>query len=157
MTEELGRGEFGVVMEASASNIPGTNGRVQIVAVKVLKSTTESSQQAFLREAERLQGINHPHVIKLLATCFVTQPMMLVFEYMRNGDVKTYLRALKDNGRTDELGEVHMLHLSLDAAAGFAYLQGQKYVHRDIAARNVLLSSSFVAKIGDFGKRVYDG
>ena len=138
-------------MEASASNIPGTNGRVQTVAVKVLKSTTESAQQSFLREAERLQGIDHPHVIRLLATCFVTQPMMLVFEYMRNGDVKTYLRALKDNGRTNEFGEAHMLHLSVDAAAGFSYLQGQKYVHRDLAARNVLLSSSFVAKIGDFG------
>ena len=45
----------------------------------------------------------------------------------------------------------HLLKLSVDAASGFKYLQDSKYVHRDIAARNVLVSRTCVAKIGDFG------
>ena len=45
----------------------------------------------------------------------------------------------------------HLLKLSVDVATGFQYLQECKYVHRDIAARNVLVSGDHVAKIGDFG------
>ncbi len=45
----------------------------------------------------------------------------------------------------------HLLSLALDTAKGFAYLQEQKYVHRDLACRNVLVGGDFVAKIGDFG------
>ena len=45
----------------------------------------------------------------------------------------------------------HLLKFSVDVTKGFQYLQDCKYVHRDIAARNVLVSDACSAKIGDFG------
>ena len=41
--------------------------------------------------------------------------------------------------------------IAYGAACGLAHLHDQNIVHRDIAARNVLLSAKFVAKLGDFG------
>jgi serine/threonine protein kinase len=72
---------------------------------------------------------------------------------MANGDLKSYLRRCESqvSGNGFKIGADHMLKLAIDVTNGFNYLQEMQYVHRDIAARNVLLSSSFSAKIGDFG------
>lgn len=44
-----------------------------------------------------------------------------------------------------------LLHFSSQVAQGMAFLTSKNCIHRDVAARNVLLTSGRVAKIGDFG------
>ncbi|XP_036097989.1 macrophage colony-stimulating factor 1 receptor [Molossus molossus] len=44
-----------------------------------------------------------------------------------------------------------LLHFSSQVAQGMAFLASKNCIHRDVAARNVLLTSGRVAKIGDFG------
>ncbi len=51
---------------------------------------------------------------------------------------------------------MHLMHLSANVANGFAYLQESRYVHRDLACRNVLVGSRFEVKIGDFGLIQHD-
>ncbi|XP_003404645.2 macrophage colony-stimulating factor 1 receptor isoform X1 [Loxodonta africana] len=55
----------------------------------------------------------------------------------------------KENGRPIELRD--LLHFSSQVAQGMAFLASKNCIHRDVAARNVLLTSGHVAKIGDFG------
>jgi hypothetical protein len=43
------------------------------------------------------------------------------------------------------------LRFALDLANGLAYLHARRFIHRDVATRNVLLSSSLAAKLSDFG------
>ena len=126
----------------------------QRVAVKMLKSNDQSTQESFRKEADQLQGLDHKNVVKMLVSLFETAPYMIVLEFMLHGDLKTYLEAMRDS---KELELVHQVKLSLDVSSGFAYLQRNRYVHRDIAARNVLLGDRFEAKIGDFGmaRRVF--
>ena len=150
MIREIGQGEFGVVMEASATGVRGTT-RVQKVAVKMLKETSGSAIQSFVKEAQRLRPLAHANVIRLLAVCFSSEPLLIVLEYMELGDLKSVLRRLQDLPDGGGLGTAHFLKLADDVACGFEYLQSIKYVHRDLAARNVLLNKAFTAKIGDFG------
>lgn len=44
-----------------------------------------------------------------------------------------------------------LLQFSSQVAQGMAFLASKNCIHRDVAARNVLLTSGRVAKIGDFG------
>ena len=57
------------------------------------------------------------------------------------------------NGAHWEVGDATLLQLALDAAKGIAFLHGRSppVVHRDIKSPNVLISSEWVGKIGDFG------
>ncbi|XP_006204512.2 macrophage colony-stimulating factor 1 receptor [Vicugna pacos] len=55
----------------------------------------------------------------------------------------------KEDGRPLELCD--LLHFSSQVAQGMAFLASKNCIHRDVAARNVLLTSGRVAKIGDFG------
>ena len=148
LVREIGAGEFGVVMEASATNLPGQPKGVVSVAVKLMKDTSESARSSFMDEAARLRPLHHENVVGLLAVCFRSEPLMIVLELMPHGDLKTFLRRVKGDGL---VGQQHLLKLSMDVGHGFRYLQEMKFVHRDIAARNVVLSGTYVAKISDFG------
>ncbi|ELW64322.1 Macrophage colony-stimulating factor 1 receptor [Tupaia chinensis] len=55
----------------------------------------------------------------------------------------------KEDSRPLELRD--LLHFSSQVAQGMAFLASKNCIHRDVAARNVLLTSGRVAKIGDFG------
>lgn len=55
----------------------------------------------------------------------------------------------KEASRPLELWD--LLHFSSQVAQGMAFLASKNCIHRDVAARNVLLTSGHVAKIGDFG------
>uniref|UniRef100_A0A2K6KT35 receptor protein-tyrosine kinase n=1 Tax=Rhinopithecus bieti TaxID=61621 RepID=A0A2K6KT35_RHIBE len=55
----------------------------------------------------------------------------------------------KEDGRPLELRD--LLHFSSQVAQGMAFLASKNCIHRDVAARNVLLTNGHVAKIGDFG------
>ncbi|KAG8504482.1 Macrophage colony-stimulating factor 1 receptor [Galemys pyrenaicus] len=55
----------------------------------------------------------------------------------------------EEEGRLLELQD--LLHFSSQVAQGMAFLASKNCIHRDVAARNVLLTSGHVAKIGDFG------
>jgi serine/threonine protein kinase len=76
-----------------------------------------------------------------------SKPYLLVFEHLANGDLKSYFKGIP----VHQLAILHRYKLCQDVAAGLFYLQSKMFVHRDIAARNVLLSDAFIAKIGDFG------
>jgi serine/threonine protein kinase len=51
----------------------------------------------------------------------------------------------------------HKVRLLRDAALGLQHLHDEGLVHRDVAARNILVADGWVAKVSDFGMaRMYD-
>ena len=148
LVREIGAGEFGVVMEASAVNLPGPSKGVMTVAVKLMKDNNASAKLSFRQEAARLAPLKHENVVALLGVTFSSEPLMIVLEYLPVGDLKTFLRRMRGDGT---IGGQHLMKLGLDVSRGFQYLQSMRFVHRDLAARNVVLSGAHVAKIADFG------
>jgi len=44
-----------------------------------------------------------------------------------------------------------LLQMAIDVSMGMAYLSTKKFIHRDLAVRNILLAHDGTCKIGDFG------
>ncbi len=153
LIRELGEGQFGKVLEASISGIPGTDGRAITTAVKFLNSGSNAADRAsFAEEAVRMKPLENEHVVALLGVCFRSEPAFIVLEYMPKGDLKNFLRNCRP---TDEHGQLlspwHQLEMGRQICSGLAYLHEMNYVHRDVAARNVLIDGNDVLKISDFG------
>ena len=147
MLREIGNGNFSNVMEAS---VVGSDGESVVMAAKVaLQQSDDGDRNQLFDEAVRQRALNHENVVRLLGVCFTGTPCFILLEFMANGDLKSYMRQCE--GASRALTPEQQVKLAVDCCAGFAYLQSCKFVHRDIAARNVVLSGSFVAKIGDFG------
>lgn len=165
---DLGQGAFGSVFQAKAPGlIPGEE--FTIVAVKMLKDdASDDMQDDFEKEACLLAEFDHPNIVKLLGVCAVGRPMCLLFEYMGKGDLNEFLRQCspsnyvvrsvvdgqftnKEIYKDNQLTNLDKVNIALQIASGMVYLSDRKFVHRDLATRNCLISDDMVVKIADFG------
>uniref|UniRef100_A0AAV2ISV2 Tyrosine-protein kinase receptor n=1 Tax=Knipowitschia caucasica TaxID=637954 RepID=A0AAV2ISV2_KNICA len=159
LKRELGEGAFGKVFLAECYNLTPDQDKIH-VAVKTLKEASESGRADFYREAELLTNLQHDHIVTFYGVCVESDPLIMVFEYMKHGDLNKFLRShgpdaiLLADGQHSivvELTPSQMLHIAQQIAAGMVYLASQHFVHRDLATRNCLVRENLLVKIGDFG------
>lgn len=61
-------------------------------SLQALKEVSESARQDFQREAELLTMLQHQHIVRFFGVCTEGRPLLMVFEYMRHGDLNRFLR-----------------------------------------------------------------
>nr|2I1M_A Chain A, Macrophage colony-stimulating factor 1 receptor [Homo sapiens] len=156
----LGAGAFGKVVEATAFGL-GKEDAVLKVAVKMLKSTAHADEkEALMSELKIMSHLGqHENIVNLLGACTHGGPVLVITEYCCYGDLLNFLRRKSRVLETDPAFAIanstastrDLLHFSSQVAQGMAFLASKNCIHRDVAARNVLLTNGHVAKIGDFG------
>ena len=137
LTRSLGEGRFTEVWE-------GIWNGVTRVAVKVLKPGTMAPHE-FLQEAAMMKNLHHPKLIPLYAVCTCEEPIYIITELMKHGNLQKYLR-----GEGKKLLQPMLIDIAEQVAAGMAYLELQRCIHRDLAARNILVGEQIICKVGDF-------
>ncbi|KAL0277427.1 UNVERIFIED_CONTAM: hypothetical protein PYX00_004716 [Menopon gallinae] len=149
LLEIIGEGQFGDVHKGNYTDRDGT---VIPVAVKTCKPDSDvSTGEKFLEEAYVMQQFEHTHIIKLIGVCS-DSPIWIVMELARLGEMRAYLQS-----NASKLDLATLLLFSFQLSTALSYLESKKFVHRDIAARNVLVSTPYMVKLADFGlSRVLD-
>src|SRR3954464_668285 len=147
----LGKGAMGVVYE-------GVDPRLgRRVAIKtILKShldedTAKDYSMRFVREAQAVARLNHPHVVQVFDFGEEGDIAYLVMEFIKGKELKAFFDA---NERFD-LKEVVRIMSELCEALEFAHAAG--IIHRDIKPANVMIDAQGRTKLTDFGvARVQD-
>ncbi|XP_053980270.1 focal adhesion kinase 1 isoform X2 [Hylaeus volcanicus] len=141
--EIIGEGQFGNVLKGSYK---GRDNQTIAVAVKTCKVDADlATSEKFLEEAYIMQQFEHPHIIRLIGVCSEA-PIWLVMELARLGEMRAYLQSNKQR-----LDLATLLLYTFQLSTALSYLESKKFVHRDIAARNVLVSAHNCVKLADFG------
>nr|CAH8873476.1 unnamed protein product [Trichobilharzia regenti] len=140
----LGEGQFGDVYKGSYRR--KANFDTLLVAVKTCKlDASFEDRKRFLEEAYILGEFDHPHIIKLFGVCS-DEPIWLIMEYATLGELRHYLIS-----KRKELETAQLLIYSYQIVTALACLESKRCVHRDIAARNILVSRPDCVKLADFG------
>jgi serine/threonine-protein kinase len=108
------------------------------VALKVLRpelTRSEEGRKLFLNEMQILAQLEHPNVVRSLATCEVDGQLVMALEYL---DGRTLRDELVDKGR---LAWPEAVRIAVAIAEGLAAAHAQQpaIVHRDLKPENVML------------------
>jgi len=154
LVSKLGAGQFGEVWQ-------GVWNETTRVAVKTIKPGVANVAD-LLQEAALMKELKHPNLIQLYGVCTQEEPIYMVMELMKYGTLLEYLRS--ENDHSLQLPQI--VDMGAQVAAGMNYLELNNYIHRDVAARNILVSDQgdgelednvVVCKVADFGlARVID-
>nr|XP_057902726.1 focal adhesion kinase 1-like isoform X13 [Doryrhamphus excisus] len=143
----IGEGQFGDVHQG-VYNIPDKPSLA--VAIKTCKNcTSDSVREKFLQEALTMRQFDHPHIVKLIGV-ITENPVWIIMELCTLGELRSFLQVRKYS-----LDLATLILFAYQLSTALAYLESKRFVHRDIAARNVLVSSVDCVMLGDFGLSRY--
>ena len=142
--DELGRGAFATVYKGALPHDDGIN----LIAVKKLERMEKEGDKEFGAEVKAIGRTNHKNLVQLLGYCNEGQHRLLVYEFMSNGSLATFLFG---NSRPDWCKRTRII---LGTARGLLYLHEEcstQIIHCDIKPQNILLDDFLTARISDFG------
>lgn len=143
----IGEGQFGDVHQGVYVS---PENPALAVAIKTCKNcTSDSVREKFLQEALTMRQFDHPHIVKLIGV-ITENPVWIIMELCTLGELRSFLQVRKYN-----LDLASLILYAYQLSTALAYLESKRFVHRDIAARNVLVSSNDCVKLGDFGLSRY--
>ncbi|HEX8155268.1 MAG TPA: protein kinase, partial [Thermoanaerobaculia bacterium] len=137
----LGAGGMGEVFLATDTRLSRS------VAIKVLPAGTsmdEEAQQRMLREARLIATIDHPNVCTIYEIGQEAERPYIVMQYVQGESLAQRMR----RGRLS-LAEAVEFGKQVTSALSEAHKRG--IVHRDIKPGNIMISSSGIVKVLDFG------
>ncbi|KAG7384803.1 hypothetical protein PHYPSEUDO_002189 [Phytophthora pseudosyringae] len=139
----LSRGAFG---EVWACRYAGKK-----VAVKRLLQTkkhTFQETEKFTNEIQLTASLNHPNIVRFIGVAWSSlENLAMVEEYLPRGDLQKYL---KRNGDLMTWA-IDKIDMAIGIARAIDYLHRREVIHRDIKARNILLTKRLQPKLIDFG------
>ncbi|KAI4242886.1 MAG: hypothetical protein L6R40_003759 [Gallowayella cf. fulva] len=118
-----------------------------LVALKKIRMDGEKDgfPVTAIREIKLLQSLKHENVVCLHEVMVENNDCFMVFEYLSH-DLTGLL-----NHPTFKLDQSHKKHLAKQLFDGLNYLHRRGVLHRDIKAANILISSTGLLKLADFG------
>ncbi len=136
----LGAGGMGEVYLADDTQLKRS------VALKRLAPqlrTDPRYHQRFLKEAERVSALKHPHIADIYDVLEEKGELFLVMEHVKGGTLRHRLQT--------SLNSEEFLVLAVQCAEALAAAHEKGIVHGDIKPENIMLTAAGQVKILDFG------
>ncbi|KAI3464429.1 hypothetical protein Pfo_021092 [Paulownia fortunei] len=144
--EKLGEGGFGSVYRGVLST-------KMVVAVKQLEGIGQGEKQ-FRMEVATISSTHHLNLVRLIGFCSEGRHRLLVYEFMKNGSLDSFLFTSEESSDKKVLNWAHRYNIALGTAKGITYLHEECrdcILHCDIKPENILLDENYNARISDFG------
>ncbi|KAI2664379.1 Tyrosine-protein kinase JAK2 [Labeo rohita] len=138
-------GNFGSVEMCRYDPLQDNTG--EVVAVKKLQHSTTEHIRDFEREIEILKSLQHENIVKYKGVCYSAG-----MRFGRKPPIVSSSLGLRISTEFEwHPAFFTPLAVALFELPGMEYLATKRYIHRDLATRNILVESEFKVKIGDFG------
>ncbi len=119
----------------------------RVEAMKVLlddATATPDLSERFLREIKVVAALEHPNIASLRTAFKVDDQLIMIMELVEGSSLDEKLRG----GR---LNPLYALDCTCQVLAALSYAHRLGVIHRDIKPANILITSSGVVKLTDFG------
>lgn len=154
-TNLLGSGKFGRV---NSGTVRKDNGLVQVAIYTIPdRKLSHENKRAMLKDLDLLiRSRQHENILNLIGTCETPDTLFVVLEYAST-NLKDLLLGSRDAlpGRFSNMQESQAFDISIGIANGMHHLQSLKIVHKQLCARNVLITNDCIPKVSGYGLAQY--
>ncbi|GLE09998.1 hypothetical protein PINS_up021972 [Pythium insidiosum] len=153
----LAKGGYGIVFLATYQTR-------NVVVKKILpeKASDDRCLTGFLDEIKLCSSLHHPKIVRFIGVSWNTlADIAVIMEFMPNGDLDQLLKRQNQRkgmypGEFEWYSSMNLppkATIALDILDAIVYLHSfsSPIIHRDLKAKNVLLSEIYEAKLSDFG------
>jgi serine/threonine protein kinase len=126
----LGEGTFGVVLNCKKRSTG------EELAVKIVDNV-ETPVEAIKKEAEMLQSMDHPNIVKFRGVYHERSFVCIVMDKYSGGDLTGGL--LKHIEERGQISCFDVVHVAKQMGAGIQYLHNRHVIHRDVKGDNFLM------------------
>ena len=121
----------------------------ETVAIKQLRSELTNSMpelvERFFREGEALRRLNHPNIVKVLATIDEGDQHYIIMEFVGGGSLAELIL------RERQLSLQRVVSIGLELSDALSRAHHLHILHRDLKPANVLLTEDGTPRLTDFG------
>lgn len=157
--KSLGHGAYGVV------DLVEING-VQCASKKMFGALVGGPDEEYVSSSQRIP-IQEKFQQECLTICKMRHPNIVQFmgAYEKNSNAILYMEYLPiDLGKCLEIAQSNKFNIPIpvklsiltDVCCGLLHIHNSSFLHRDLTAKNVLLTHNLKAKISDFGCSKHD-
>ena len=116
-------------------------------AIKLLqtKVANEEDLQAFLKEAQTIAQLVHPHIVRVLDFGVDGETPFLVMDYAMGGTLR------QRHPRGTQLPLTTIVSYIKQVAQALQYAHEEKFIHRDVKPENMLVGRRETLLLSDFG------
>ena len=142
LIEKIGEGGMAVVYKGKDRLLN------RYVAIKILRPEYTKDEQFienFRRESQAAAGLSHPNIVGVYD---VGKEGNIHFIIMELIDGKVLSDVIKEEGRLDYKETISIIR---QVASALSLAHKNQIIHRDIKPHNILITSTGVAKLADFG------
>jgi tetratricopeptide (TPR) repeat protein/tRNA A-37 threonylcarbamoyl transferase component Bud32 len=144
ITAPLGEGGMGMVYKGWDKVLK------RPVAIKKLRTELQASpreRDRFLKEAEMVASLHHPHIVDIYTIIRHAQDTYLVFEYVSG----MTLHELLNESPERRLPPARALEVLRQISEAVDHAHSRHVIHRDMKPSNVMLADGGWVKVMDFG------
>ena len=122
----------------------------KVYAMKKINSVyiSKVSKEDISKEFENLKKLDNLNVTKYYKYFFENNNLYIIYEYVDNNDINTFIEGYKSFNRPIETNT--LWNIFMQCISALKYIHSQKIIHNNIKLENVFMTENKTIKLGDF-------